>query len=194
MRKKEKEIAQRILLAAVKVFDRYGLRKTTMRDIAESAGMSKSSLYYYFKSKRDILSSVIKQESATLTEKLRLAVHQDITPQEKLRAYVTVRMRLLFELSVYYTSLTEAYLEQYAFIEDERESFTKFEIETVSEILTDGISKGVFLKRDIRAAAETIIIFMKALELRLIINKSMEELDSTVDTMLEILFHGLEKR
>ncbi|MCD4707396.1 MAG: TetR/AcrR family transcriptional regulator [Candidatus Sabulitectum sp.] len=194
MVRKKKEVAHRILLAAVKVFDKYGLHKTTMRDIAESAGMSKSSLYYYFRSKKDILSAVVKLESATLMEKLSMAVQQSISPQKRLRAYIMTRMHLLFELSVYYASLRETYLEQYAFIEQERKAFTAFEISAVSEILTDGVSKGVFQGRDILVAAKTIIIFMKALELRLIISKSMEDLDSTVDTMLEILFHGLEIR
>ena len=194
MHEKKKDVAHKILLAAVKVLDRYGLQKTTMKDIAESAGMSKSSLYYYFKSKKDILSSVVKQESLTLTKKLHLTVMQDISPQQKLRTYVITRMKLLHELSVYYASLTEAYLEQYAFIEKEREAFTAFEIDAVSKILNDGVSKGIFQGRDILAAAKTIIIIIKALELRLVISKSMDELDSTVDTMLEILFHGLETR
>ena len=191
---KKKEVAQRILLAAVKVFDKYGLHKTTMRDIAESAGMSKSSLYYYFRSKKDILSSVVKLESTRLMKKLSLVVQQDISPQEKLREYVVTRIHLLYELSIYYASLSETYLEQYAFIEREREAFTEFEINTVSEILTDGVSKGIFQGRDILVAAKTIITYMKALELQLIISKSMDNLDSTVDTMLEILFHGLETR
>ncbi len=194
MHEKKRDVAHKILLAAVKVFDRYGLRKTTMRDIAESAGMSKSSLYYYFKSKKDILSSVVKQESLTLTKKLHHAVQQDTSPQQKLREYVVTRMHLLFELSVYYASLSEAYLEQYAFIEQEREAFTAFEIDAVSRILSEGVSKGIFQGKDILAAAKTIIIIMKALELRLVISKSMDELDSTVDTMLEILFQGLETR
>ncbi len=194
MHGEKRDVAHKILLAAVKVFDKYGLRKTTMRDIAESAGMSKSSLYYYFKSKKDILSSVVKQESLTLTRKLHHAIQQDISPQQKLREYVVTRMHLLFELSVYYASLSEAYLEQYSFIEQEREAFTAFEIDAVSKILSDGVSKGIFQGRDILTAAKTIIIIMKALELRLVISKSMDELDSTVDTMLEILFHGLETR
>ena len=194
MHKKKRDVVQRILLAAVRVFDRYGLRKTTMRDIAESAGMSKSSLYYYFKSKKDILSSAVRQEVETLTEKLSQAVQQNISPQEKLRAYVITRMNLLFELSVYYASLSDAYLEQYAFIEQERETFTKFEINTISEILTDGIQKKIFKVKDIFAAANIIIITMKALELRLFAGKSMDDLDTTVDTMLEIMFQGLETR
>jgi AcrR family transcriptional regulator len=194
MREQSKDVAQRILQAAIRVFNKYGLRKTTMRDIAESAGMSKSSLYYYFRDKKKILSSVIRQEAEILIEKLRTAVQQAASPQEKLQAYVVTRMRLLFKLSVYYASLTETYLEQYAFIEQEREAFTDFENTTIQDILSEGINTGVFRIRDVLTTAKMIIIIMKGLELRLIIGKSMDDLDETVSSMLDILLQGLETR
>jgi len=191
---KNKDVAQRILQAAIKVFDKYGLRKTTMRDIAESAGMSKSSLYYYFRDKKKILSSVIRQEAETLIEKLSMAVQRAASPQDKLRVYVITRMRLLFQLSIYYASLTEAYLEQYTFIEQEREAFTDFENTTIQNILSEGINTGVFMITEVLTTAKMIIIIMKGLELRLIIGKSMDDLDETVSTMLDILLQGLETK
>ena len=191
---KNKDVAQRILQAAIKAFDKYGLRKTTMRDIAESAGMSKSSLYYYFRDKKKILSSVIRQEAETLIEKLSMAVQRAASPQDKLRVYVITRMRLLFQLSIYYASLTEAYLEQYTFIEQEREAFTDFENTTIQNILSEGINTGVFMITEVLTTAKMIIIIMKGLELRLIIGKSMDDLDETVSTMLDILLQGLETR
>ena len=192
MSEHSKDVAQRILQAAIRVFNKYGLRKTTMRDIAESAGMSKSSLYYYFRDKKKILSSVIRQEAEILIEKLRTAVREASSPQEKLRAYVITRMSSLFELSIYYASLTEAYLEQYAFIEKEREAFTDFENSTIQEILTEGINTGVFRIREVLTTAKMMIIIMKGMELRLIIGKSMDDLDDTVSAMLDILLQGLE--
>ena len=194
MNEQNKDVAQRILQAAIKVFDKYGLRKTTMRDITESAGMSKSSLYYYFRDKKKILSSVIRQDAETLIEKLNMAVQKAASPQDKLRAYVITRMRLLFQLSIYYASLTEAYLEQYAFIEHERETFTDFENSTIQDILSEGINTGVFRVTEVITTAKMIIIIMKGLELRLIIGKSMDDLDETVHTMLDILLQGLETR
>ncbi|RKZ04188.1 TetR/AcrR family transcriptional regulator [Candidatus Fermentibacteria bacterium] len=194
MDEKNKDVAQRILQAAIKAFDKYGLRKTTMRDIAESAGMSKSSLYYYFRDKKKILSSVIRQEAKTLIGKLSMAVQKAASPQDKLRAYVITRMRLLFQLSIYYASLTEAYLEQYAFIEQEREAFTDFENTSIQNILSEGINTGVFRITEVFTTAKMIIIIMKGMELRLIIGKSMDDLDETVSTMLDILLQGLETR
>ena len=194
MGEQSRDAAQRILQAAIRVFNKYGLRKTTMRDIAESAGMSKSSLYYYFRDKKKILSSVIRQEVETLIEKLRAAVAEAASPQEKLRAYVITRMRSLCELSIYYTSLTDAYLEQYAFIEQERKAFTDFENSTIQEILSEGINTGVFRIRDVLSTSKMLLIIIKGLELRLIIGKSMDDLDETVSRMLDILLQGLETR
>lgn len=187
-------VAQRILQAAIKAFNKYGLRKTTMRDIAESAGMSKSSLYYYFRDKKNILSSVIRQEAEILIEKLRTAVKQAASPQDKLQAYVVTRMRLLYKLSIYYASLTETYLEQYVFIEQERETFTDFENSTIQDILSEGVSTGVFRISDILTTTKMLVIIMKGMELHLIVRKSMEDLDETVSTMIDILLQGLETR
>ena len=44
-----------ILRAAEALFQKWGLKKTTMEDIAKEAGKGKSTLYYYFKSKAEIL-------------------------------------------------------------------------------------------------------------------------------------------
>jgi AcrR family transcriptional regulator len=50
------DIAERdIINSAKKLMQQYGLKKTTMDDIAKAAVKSKSTLYYYFKDKEDIL-------------------------------------------------------------------------------------------------------------------------------------------
>ena len=46
---------QRILEAARKRFRYYGVRKTTMQEIARDAGVAVGTLYLYFKDKDDLL-------------------------------------------------------------------------------------------------------------------------------------------
>ena len=46
---------QRVLAAALKLFRRRGFDRTTMRDVAEEAGMSLGAAYYYFASKEAIV-------------------------------------------------------------------------------------------------------------------------------------------
>ena len=54
MLNKDEIIKAKILEGADKLFQKYGLGKTTMEDIAKDAGKGKSTLYYYFKSKEEI--------------------------------------------------------------------------------------------------------------------------------------------
>jgi AcrR family transcriptional regulator len=54
----EKE--RKILTAAVEAFSQYGVKRTTMRDIAESAGVARQTLYNFFPSKDAILRSIIR--------------------------------------------------------------------------------------------------------------------------------------
>ncbi len=51
-----------ILSTAQKLFQEKGLGMATMEDVAKAAGMGKSSLYYYFKSKEEIFNAVFETE------------------------------------------------------------------------------------------------------------------------------------
>jgi AcrR family transcriptional regulator len=60
---------QRVLAAALKLFRRRGFDRTTMRDVAEEAGMSLGAAYYYFASKEAIVLAYYddqQREHATL--------------------------------------------------------------------------------------------------------------------------------
>ena len=46
---KEEQLREESITAAQKLFQQYGLHKTTMEDIAKAMGRGKSTLYYYYK-------------------------------------------------------------------------------------------------------------------------------------------------
>jgi AcrR family transcriptional regulator len=59
----------RVLAAAERCIERYGIRKTTMEDIALEAGMSRPSVYRYFADRDDLLVALISQHSRALLDK-----------------------------------------------------------------------------------------------------------------------------
>lgn len=61
MNKKEL-VKEKIGKAAMQCFEKYGLDKTTLDDIAQSIGFNKASLYYYYKNKEDIFIEVALKE------------------------------------------------------------------------------------------------------------------------------------
>jgi len=59
---KDKEIIkERIILAAMKVFSRHGFFKAPVHLIAEEAGTSKGLVFWYFRSKRELIIEVAKR-------------------------------------------------------------------------------------------------------------------------------------
>ena len=188
------EKRERILTVAEEFFAHFGINKTTMDDIAKKVRMGKSTLYYYFKSKTHIFDAVIKRESLALRNELLKAISNAKTPQDKLSAYIITRIKYLKRLINYYTALTAEYLNHYSFIEKARMDFTKFEIETISEILLDGQKQEVFQVDDIASTSEVIVIAMKGLEVPLIMKEETKDIEDATIQMLNILFKGIESR
>jgi len=59
---KDKEfMRERIILAAMRVFSKYGFFKAPVHLIAEEAGVSKGLVFWYFRSKRELIIEVAKR-------------------------------------------------------------------------------------------------------------------------------------
>lgn len=62
----EPDAHQRLLRAAIELFERKGYASTSVREIVERAGVAKPGLYYYFKSKDGILIAALELAVAEL--------------------------------------------------------------------------------------------------------------------------------
>ncbi len=63
-----------IIHTARKLFQTREYEKTTMQDVMVELGIAKGTIYYYFKSKEDLLEAVIDQMSAEVVERLQKVV------------------------------------------------------------------------------------------------------------------------
>jgi AcrR family transcriptional regulator len=61
---------------ALKLFAEQGYEKTSLREIAEQLGVTKAALYYYFKSKEDIVRSLVEDYVADLDDLIAWAKAQ----------------------------------------------------------------------------------------------------------------------
>jgi TetR/AcrR family transcriptional regulator len=66
--KLEKEKQNKIINAACEVFGRHGYKKASMKDIAETAGISKSVLFKYFTTKQNLYVMVFRLAADSITE------------------------------------------------------------------------------------------------------------------------------
>jgi AcrR family transcriptional regulator len=74
----------RILREAQRCFDRYGLHRTTMDDIARAAGVSRMTLYRYFSDREALITAIVSKRSTRLVDKVHTHLAQYPTLSEQL--------------------------------------------------------------------------------------------------------------
>ena len=89
--RKRRETLQRTTEAALKLFAANGYEATTLDAIAEAAGISRRTFFYYFKSKEEILA--VWQQG--LPEAFRAAVLAESTDQSPLDVVCNAHLRLM---------------------------------------------------------------------------------------------------
>jgi AcrR family transcriptional regulator len=184
---------EKIIETARNIFSRFGIKKSTMDEIARKIRMAKSTLYHYFKNKEDIFLEVVKRESATMKVKLKEAIEAAGTPQDKFRAYARTRMVYLKELDNYYSTLTDAYFEFYPFTEGIRRDFTNFEMECLEGIFKEGVEKGVFDIKRTKITAQMVNIAFKGFEYLMITKEEPLNVENELDLLIDIFFRGIER-
>lgn len=183
-----------ILEVARSLFARFGLKKSTVDEIAECAGVGKGTIYYHFPSKESIFLAVIKKEAGQLSRRQREAVSEVKTPQEKLRALFECRLRSLTDLP----NLKEAILNlnqiQWPRLSRLMQQVEKEKNRLVENILSEGKESGVFAVDDVKQMTASLITAFRGFELSHLQGEQLEQALDTLDQLFQMLFKGLELR
>jgi len=81
----------RILNAALGLFRRKGFEQTTMREIAEEAGVSLGNAYYYFESKEALVMAFYERAHLELPSRVTAAVAPAASLEEQLNAIIDAK-------------------------------------------------------------------------------------------------------
>lgn len=77
-----------LLAIAAQLFARRGYTQTTVRDIADEAGILSGSLYYHFPSKEAIFSEIMRGFMGELQDRFRQVVDGDAAPPQQLDSLI----------------------------------------------------------------------------------------------------------
>ena len=78
----------RLVAGAREAIHRQGVEATTLADIAEASGVPLGNVYYYFKSKGELVAAVIDTYARESRERLSRLEQQHLTPRARLKALV----------------------------------------------------------------------------------------------------------
>lgn len=187
-----------ILDACDRIMARYGFRKMTMDDLAREAGVSKRTIYVYFRSKEEVgLSSIGRVVEAARGEMGRIAGEVG-DPAERLRRMLERRvMSRVLAIQDYHHSLDELFeVVRPAYMARRRDTFEK-EAEIIAHVLREGRESGAFGIDDVEATATALLLATNAfLPYSLSVRElgRPQEIRERLLTMVELLTRGLEDR
>ena len=183
-----------ILDAALRRFDRYGYRKTTMAEIAREAGVSVGALYLVFNGKEEILRANAERRCRQLLDQMRAAGRRSNSLPEKLENVALTRALFLWQLcesSALGYEMVQALEQRYC---PQHEGMFCQQRRVIEEILEEGVRLGVF---DVEDVTETATCFYVAFTAWLPPQSArMEEAELLVRIrqMTGLLVNGLRKR
>jgi AcrR family transcriptional regulator len=185
---------EKIIAAARELFARYSFKKTSMEEIAKASGRAKSSIYYYFKGKKEIFRAVANQEMEKWMAEIKKATAGETSPDKKICAYIKMRSSAVYEISAFYLFIAEEYFENYTFIDKLRHEFDKEEAAIIAGVLKEGVRRKIFSLMDVNLAAENILSLLKGLEYIWLKEKNSAEMGKNIGTLTTIFLKGLLRR
>jgi AcrR family transcriptional regulator len=154
IRYQEKKIS--ILQSAARFFSIKGYEKATLEEIANELNMTKGSLYYYIKSKEDMLFQCHMKALEEANKVLELVKQSDLSPEIKMRNAIMGHIKVITEEFVVGTLRQQELLlpqHMHERVVRERDKFER----NFLKILTEGIKKQVFEEKDVKMRAYAIL-------------------------------------
>lgn len=146
-----------ILVAAAHVFARDGYATASLDGVAAQIGVTKGVIYYYFRSKEEILTEIRATAIREATDRLETIMAAGGQPDEVLRAAVQDLVDHIFDDLDRYANVLRAgerlSAESYALVRALQRRFEQL----FREIIAGGIRQGVFVDHDPRVMTFTIL-------------------------------------
>ncbi len=185
-----------ILDAATTVFVRQGFQHARMDDIVEESGLSKGTLYWYFKSKEDIINAILRRLFAGALESLESLLEAEGTVSERLVQLTSDRVTGMKRMS----SLVPIIFEFYAVAVHQQwvkqfigEYFKHFR-GLLEDLIQQGIDRGEFYPVNAAETAISLASMYEGLTIHWLMEPETVQWDILSENSIPILLNGLKVR
>jgi AcrR family transcriptional regulator len=185
-----------ILDAATTVFVRQGFQHARMDDIVEESGLSKGTLYWYFKSKEDIINAILRrlftgelanlesllEAEGTVSERLVLLTGDRVNGMKRMSSLVPI----IFEF--YAVAVHQQWVQQ--FIGEYFQQFRKL----LEDLIQQGIDRGEFRPVNATEAAISLASMYEGLTIHWLMDPQTVQWDILSESSIPLLLDGLKVR
>ena len=187
----KQEKVESILDTARNLFAKYGIRKTSLQDVAGMARVAKATIYNYFGSKDQVYLEVLNREANTILEKISAAVGLAASPVDKLKAFFDAKFHLMKE-AVNILNLGREGTDKLPPKTGEiRNRLFSREVSILHSILEKGVKEGIFHNTNIVQTARSIGYALRGFEVTWLREKNDSEIKEHLNGMFNILCKGM---
>ena len=188
------ERRQQILTAAMTCFMRKGYYRATMDDIVVESGLSKGTLYWYFKSKKELFLALVQSMMQQIEFGWQTTIDDPTKNATEKLHLITALFRVeLGEMAPFFGIMMEAWaLTRHDPDVEElvRDMYTPY-LDIMAQIIAEGVANGEFAVDSAEATAMVIMILYDGLTLAKTLELLEMEWDKLLDAAELLLFRGL---
>ncbi len=186
-----------IINTAMKLFAEKDFHEVKVDEIAQKVGLSKGTLYLYFKNKEDLFFSIIKDKTELLFSKLKSAIQNDAPYLERLENFIN-----------YYLSFFEEYQPYFKLIHSEKGRMdikgqnrlrdhmikTYYDYESVlQKFIKEGQKEGILRSIDPGAVTKALRGLLNSFTFDWIFIQAKGSLVQQTSTVLDIFLKGVKR-
>ncbi|WP_018754591.1 TetR/AcrR family transcriptional regulator [Paenibacillus terrigena] len=185
-----------ILEAAMKCFAQKGFHATSIQEIADVLGIAKGSLYFYFKSKEDVLISAFEHYYDLMTrEMLSVAKDQSLSPRDRLSRQLLLQLEQIMQHQEFIVMMMNEQAiqineEMHRFMFKSKSTTLYWFYESIVEIYGDeakpyAIDASTIIQAIVADYTSYMLLYRKKFEPVRLIAFFMERLDDVVQGMMK---------
>jgi len=189
-----RQVRQRIIDAASKLFAQKGFFETTVDDIARSAKIAKGTVYIYFKDKPSLYVGIINEHFSSAIQFLKKTEAQRMTNTDKLRAisddWLNYMLRFKHRFPMFTMENVDMTRKLMRGIHVMAFGRVGEIIDHIARIIESGIDAGEFRKVDPKIGA---MCFLNSIQTVFLTSTMLPECQEPKKQIVEMLFSGLKK-
>lgn len=194
---KEQIIRETIIKSASVLFQKWGLKKTSMEDIAKSVGKGKSTIYYYYTNKEEIFLIVMERLAQVIVKNSKEVINKEKKAEDKLRKYLLEYSSEIKKCAALYDIVRYELKEDIELKTKIRTSYDTEEHELIKEIIRYGILSKEFnqyTQDEVNQISSTILGIARSMLFDLYIEDLSFDVNNRITVFLKVLFHGMERQ
>ena len=176
---------------SINLFYKKGYFATSISDIAREAGIQKSSIYYHYSNKEELLFDILKITMVDLDENLESQIKGVQGAEEKMRAaiqsHVIFHMERQKEVIISDSELRGLTVDNYKNIMKMRDDYER----KFQSLIKDGIEKGIFADMDFKVASYEIITMCTAVSIWFNQSGRLSK-EEVAKIYVDFIIHGLK--